>query len=550
MATIASFKLPPTDNEPTKNYAPGSQERTDLFKAIEVLRASLPLPQIPLIINNESIVTDATAEQRMPGETKTVLCEYSQADESHVKKAIEGAVSAQKMWEGMGFHDRAAIFLKAADLIATKYRYEIMAATMLGQGKNAWQAEIDAAAELIDFLRFNCAYAEELYSEQPPKNAKGVWNRIEYRPLEGFTYAISPFNFTAIACNLSCLPALLGNVVIWKPSPLATYSNWIVMRTLLEAGLPAGVVQFIPGDAEMITSHALSHKNFASLHFTGSTAVFRNLWGQMGANVAKGTYRSYPRIVGETGGKNFHLVHPTADVRAAAIQTLRASFEYAGQKCSACSRVYVAQSVWEEFRGHLVEGAKGIKVGRPEEWETVVGPVISQGSFDRLKSAIEEGKKDSELELIAGGEADDSEGYYVHPTIFLSSNPNHAIFSRELFGPVLTAYVYPDSELESTLQLIDSTSEYALTGAIFAQSRHAIKQLTDALRTSAGNFYVNDKCTGAVVGQQPFGGARMSGTNDKAGSKAALGRFVSGRVVKENLSGVAEEKVGYVSNLI
>lgn len=432
-----------------------------------------------------------------------------------------------------------------------KYRYDIMAATMVGQGKNAWQAEIDAAAELCDFLRFNVQYAEELYDSQPVHNSPGVWNRVEYRPLEGFVYAITPFNFTAIAGNLPCAPALMGNVVVWKPSPFATASNWLLYSILLEAGLPPNVIQFVPGDAEEVTKAVLEHKGFAALHYTGSTVVFRSLYGKIAAGVAEGRYKGYPRIVGETGGKNFHVVHRSADVQNAVVNTVRGAFEYQGQKCSACSRAYVPSSIWADFKTLLVYETEKLNVGPPDDFGNFIGPVIHANSFKKLAGVIDDAKNDSELELLVGGKYDSSKGYFVHPTIYETKNPNHELMARELFGPVLVVYVYDDSSAPADAfidicKTVDSTSEYALTGAVFARDREAIRYAEDALRNSAGNFYINCKCTGAVVAQQPFGGARASGTNDKAGSANLLSRFVSMRAVKEEFVGI--EKVEYPSN--
>lgn len=420
---------------------------------------------------------------------------------------------------------------------------------MLGQGKNAWQAEIDAAAELVDFLRFNVQYAEELYAQQPVHNSPGVWNRVEYRPLEGFVYAVSPFNFTAIAGNLPGAPALMGNVVIWKPSDSAIASNWLLYNILLEAGLPRNVIQFVPGNPEEVTKVVLAHKQLAALHYTGSTAVFRKLYGTIAQGVAEGRYQGYPRIVGETGGKNFHLIHESADVENAVVQTVRGAFEYQGQKCSATSRLYVPRSLWPSFKEGLISKTQALKVGPPTEFGNFIGPVIHEPSFKKLSKVIDDAKNDSDLDLVVGGKHDSSTGYYIHPTIYLAKDPHHSLFKTELFGPILVAHVYDDSApsaFEDICRTIDSTSDYALTGAIFAQDRAAIRYAEDALRNSAGNFYVNCKSTGAVVGQQPFGGARASGTNDKAGSMTLLGRFVSMRSIKEEFS--ATTKVEYPSN--
>ena len=441
--------------------------------------------------------------------------------------------------------------MKAADLIAGKYRYEIMAATMLGQGKNAWQAEIDSAAELVDFLRFNVQYAEELYAQQPAHNSSGVWNRVEYRPLEGFVYAVTPFNFTAIAGNLPGAPALMGNVVVWKPSDSAIASNWLLYNILLEAGLPKNVIQFIPGNPEEVTKVVLAHKKFAALHYTGSTAVFRKLYGSITNGVAEGRYQSYPRIVGETGGKNYHLIHSSADIDNAAVQTVRGAFEYQGQKCSATSRAYIPKSVWPQFKERLVSETKNLSVGSPTDHKNFIGPVIHAGSFKKLSGIIDEAKNDNELELLVGGTHDNTTGYFIHPTIYATTNPEHKLLSTELFGPILTIYIYDDTtspaeSFTSVCSLIDNTSEYGLTGSIFASDRAAIRFAEDALRNSAGNFYINCKSTGAVVGQQPFGGARASGTNDKAGSQNLLTRFVSMRSIKEEFN--LTLKVEYPSN--
>jgi 1-pyrroline-5-carboxylate dehydrogenase len=459
-------------------------------------------------------------------------------------------LAAKPAWESLPFSDRAAIFLKAADLVAGKYRYQIMAATMLGQGKNAWQAEIDSAAELVDFLRFNVQYAEELYAQQPVHNSPGVWNRVEYRPLEGFVYAVTPFNFTAIAGNLPGAPALMGNVVVWKPSDSAIASNWLLYNILLEAGLPKNVIQFVPGNPEEVTKVVLAHKQLAALHYTGSTAVFRKLYGSIASGVAEGRYQGYPRIVGETGGKNFHLVHESADVENAVVQTVRGAFEYQGQKCSATSRAYVPKSMWPQFKERLISETEALSIGSPTDHQNFIGPVIHAGSFKKLSRVIDAAKEDKELELLVGGKYDDSKGFFIHPTIYTTTNPKHHLLSTELFGPVLCIYIYDDASHVSAFTeictLIDSTSDYALTGSIFATDRAAIRYAEDALRNAAGNFYINCKSTGAVVGQQPFGGARASGTNDKAGSMNLLGRFVSTRSIKEEFNSTI--KVGYPSN--
>jgi len=427
-----------------------------------------------------------------------------------------------------------------------------MAATMLGQGKNAWQAEIDAAAELCDFLRFNVQYAEELYAQQPVHHSPGVWNRVEYRPLEGFVYAVSPFNFTAIAGNLPGVPALMGNVVVWKPSDYAIASNWLLYNILLEAGLPRNVIQFVPGDPEEVTREVLAHRQFAALHYTGSTAVFRKLFGQIGEGVAEGRYASYPRIVGETGGKNFHLVHASADVENAVVHTVRGAFEYQGQKCSATSRLYVPRSIWPKFKERLVQETEKLTVGAPWEHEHMMGPVIHEASFNKLAGVIDKANKDPELVLLTGGTYDGSKGYFVRPTIYLAKRPDHDIFKTEFFGPILAVWVYDDVSADpveafsQVCDLVNSTSEYGLTGSVFAADRAAIRFAEEKLRNAAGNFYINCKSTGAVVGQQPFGGSRASGTNDKAGSAAIVSRFVSMRSIKEEFG--ASRTVAYPSN--
>lgn len=490
-------------------------------------------------------------KQLNPSDHASHVAQYHKASTQDVNKAIDAALAAKPAWESLPFADRAAVFLKAADLIATKYRYEIMAVTMLGQGKNAWQAEIDSAAELADFFRFGVHYAESLYAQQPVHHAPGVWNRLEYRPLEGFVYAVSPFNFTAIGGNLAGAPALMGNVVVWKPSDNCVSASYLVYKILLEAGLPKDVIQFIPGDAVEVTKAVLAHKEFASLHFTGSTHVFRNLYGQIGQGVAEGRYRSYPRIVGETGGKNFHLIHNSADLDNVAIQTVRGAFEYQGQKCSATSRLYAPKSVWPELKQKLVEHTSKIKQGAPWEHSNFMGPVIHEGSFNKLKGAIDAAKSDSELKLVAGGSYDSSKGYYVQPTIYETSNPNHPYLSNEFFGPIITTYVYDDAApnaFAKACELVDTTSEYGLTGSVFAADRQVIREAEERLRNAAGNFYINCKSTGAVVGQQPFGGARASGTDDKAGSQNLLLRFVNVRTIKEEFAATPE--VEYPSNKV
>ena len=529
-----------------KHYIPASPDRKALEAALQKHEQTI---RVPTVIDGQELSQTSILTQQNPSRHKHAVAEYANVSRSDVSKAIDAALAAKPAWEAMPFVDRAAIFLKAADLISTKYRYDVMATTMLGQGKNAWQAEIDSAAELCDFFRFNVHYAEELYAQQPVHNSPGVWNRVEYRPLEGFVYAISPFNFTAIGGNLPGAPALMGNVVVWKPSPSAIASNHLVYKILLEAGLPPNVIQFVPGDAAEVTDVVLAHPEFASLHYTGSTAVFRSLYGKIGQNVAEGKYRSYPRIVGETGGKNYHLVHSSADVRNVVVNTVRGAFEYQGQKCSAASRAYVPSSLWPDIKKGLVNETKALKIGPPTGFTNFIGPVIHNASFEKLKKVIDAAKADSQLELLTGGTYDMSEGYFIHPTIYQTTNPQHPLLSTELFGPILVVYVYDSSSPEAfadVCKLIDSTGSYGLTGAIFAQDRDALRYAEEALRNTAGNFYINAKCTGAVVGQQPFGGSRASGTNDKAGSQNLLSRFVSMRSVKEDF--VSSGTVAYPSN--
>ncbi|CAG9984319.1 unnamed protein product [Clonostachys byssicola] len=547
MASIAFSKLPEITNEPNHHYEAGSSQRVGLAKAIEKARAS-PV-SVPLIVGGQEIDTAAKGVQYNPAEHQSVVATYSKAGPQEVKQAIDSALAARNDWSSLPFSDRATIFLKAADLISKKYRYDVMAATILGQGKNAWQTEIDSAAELADFLRFNVHYAEKLYSSQPSHHSPGVWNRVEYRALEGFVYAVSPFNFTAIGGNLATLPALLGNVVLWKPSDFAIASNYLVYNILLEAGLPRNVIQWIPGDPTEITQTVFAHPEFSALHYTGSTAVFRKLYGEIGRGIADGLYKSYPRVVGETGGKNAHLIHHSADIDNAVIHTVRGAFEYQGQKCSATSRVYVPASREAEFKDRLVAETKALCVGDPASFETFIGPVIHASAFSRLQRVIDEAAADSELDLWHGGSCDDSKGYFVQPTVYRTTNPNHKLLSQEFFGPILAVYVYDDAEdIESVCKLVDETSGYGLTCAVFASDRQFISFAENRLRDTSGNFYINCKSTGAVVGQQPFGGGRASGTNDKAGSINILSRFVSMRSIKEEFN--TAESVVYPSNVV
>ncbi|KAH9927071.1 delta-1-pyrroline-5-carboxylate dehydrogenase [Epithele typhae] len=537
---LASFKAPAIDNEPMRSYAPGSTERTGLMEAFAQMEKELPF-EVPCIVNGKEVKTGKLAKQAMPHDHARHLCTYHEADQATVAAAIEGALAAKKEWEAMPWNDRAAIFLKAAELVSGKYRYQLMAATMLGQGKNAWQAEIDAAAEMSDFFRFGVKYVEELYAQQPSKNAPGAWNRVEYRALEGFVLAISPFNFTAIGGNLCGAPALLGNVAVWKPSPGAVYANYITHKIFTEAGVPPGVIQFVPGPAEEVVGQAISSPHFAALHFTGSTFVFKSLWKSIANNLD--VYKSYPRIVGETGGKNWHLVHSSAEIKNAVNQTVRGSLEYQGQKCSALSRVYVSETAWSGgFKEQLLAEVAKLKVGPASDWTNFIGPVIHRASYDKIMGYIKKAK-DAGGEVLIGGSGDDSKGYFVQPTVILTADPESPTMVDEVFGPVLTIYVYKDADFEKTLDLIDNTSIYA-----FASDRKVLLHATNRLRNAAGNVYYNEKCTGAVVGQQPFGGARASGTNDKAGSISIFYRFVSARSIKENFVGL--EDYLYPSNLV
>ncbi|KAJ3178580.1 1-pyrroline-5-carboxylate dehydrogenase [Geranomyces variabilis] len=546
---LGAFTLPQVRNEEMLSYAPGSVERKKLQEALAAMRARLEKDgpfEIPVVVNGEQIRTNDVQTQALPFEHKTKLATYHQADAATIKKAIDTALKVRPEWEAMPFNDRAAIFLKAADLLATKYRYEVMAATMLGQGKNAWQAEIDAATELCDFWRFNCHFAAQIYADQPIKNSVTTWNRMEYRPLEGFVLAYSPFNFTAIGGNLVSAPALMGNVVLWKPSPMAMYSNYLVFQILKEAGLPDGVIQFVPGDAADIAKDAFAHPEFAGLHFTGSTGVFKHLWKQIGNNIDK--YKSYPRIVGETGGKNMHFLHNSADARNAAMQTIRGAFEYNGQKCSATSRVYVPDNLWEEYSTVLTQEMKKLKQGPVDDFSNFTGSVINEQSYNKITKYVDAIKsgKEPKTKVFLGGNASKKDGYTIEPTVILTENPHATTMKEELFGPVVTVYVYPADQYEETMKIAEDTTPYALTGSLFAQDRAAIVKGTNVLRNAAGNFYVNDKSTGAVVGQQAFGGGRASGTNDKAGSGLNLLRWVSPRTIKETF--VPLTSVDYPSN--
>lgn len=500
------------------------------------------------ITDRHQVKTHQTLKQQNPSRHRETIAEYALASPEQVNAAVDAALKAKPSWEATPFEDRAAIFLRASELIAGKYRSDIVAATMLGQGKNIWQAEIDAAAETVDFFRHYIHEAWSLFAQQPRVQPAGQWNKMEYRPLEGFVYAIAPFNFTALGATLIGPAALMGNVVIWKPSDSALHASWLLHQILLEAGLPEGVIQFVPGDAEQVTNTLLGRREFSALTFIGSTQTFKGIQKKIGDGIGAGTYDSYPRVVGETGGKNFGVVHPSADVRSAALHTIRAAFEYQGQKCSANSRVYVAESAWPEFRRHLKEQIAQLTVGPVEEYQHFVNPVIHERAFDRLQAVLTAAERDAELELVAGGQASKADGYYVHPTVYRTSNPQHEIMTQELFGPVLGVYVYPDAEWAQTLALVDGTSRYALTGSVFCRDPYASRQAQTALKHAAGMLYLNTKCTGSTVAQQPFGGSRDSGTNDKTGTMAHLQRFVSVRTVKEGFSDVVLDRVAYASN--
>ncbi len=523
------FNVPTPINEPIISYAPGTIERELLKKAIAEARSKQI--DVPMYIGGQEITTSNKKAIRPPHDHQHILGYFNYGDKSHVEKAITTALAAKKNWENLPWEHRASIFLKAADLVAGKYRYELNAATMLGQSKNAFQAEIDAACELIDFLKFNVSYLEEIYKQQPPVSPRGIWNRVEQRPLEGFIFALTPFNFTAIAGNLPASCALMGNVVVWKPADTQAYSANVLMKIFKEAGLPDGVINLIYADGPEVGDVVFNHPDFAGIHFTGSTAVFQQIWQTIGTNIHK--YKSYPRIVGETGGKDFIMVHASADIKAAVTGILRGAFEYQGQKCSAASRTYIPKSLWPSMKEMLLKDIATFKMGPTEDFGNFINAVIDEKSFDKLSTYIDQAKKDEDAEIICGGNYDKSKGYFIEPTLILTKNPKYATMSEELFGPVLTIYVYEDNLFEETLQLVDQTSAYALTGAIFSQDRYAIAQASEALKNAAGNFYINDKCTGAVVGQQPFGGARGSGTNDKAGSMINLLRWVSPRTIKE-----------------
>ncbi|MGI9040777.1 MAG: L-glutamate gamma-semialdehyde dehydrogenase [Gemmatimonadales bacterium] len=523
--------IPHPTNEPVLSYAPGSPERASLKAALGQMGAERA--DIPAVVGGREIRSGATHDVVAPHCHRRVLAKVHQADRATIESAVRSAVEAQRDWAHWRFEDRAAVFLRAGDLLATRHRQLLNAATMLGQSKTAFQAEIDSACELIDFLRFNVHFAERIYREQP-ESSPGVWNRLDHRPLEGFVYAITPFNFTAIGGNLPTAPALMGNAVVWKPSATATLSNWHFFKLLEEAGLPPGVINFLPGDSIEVTQVLLADRHLAGIHFTGSTAVFQSIWRTVGEHLDR--YAGYPRIVGETGGKDFILAHPSADAEALAVAMVRGAYEYQGQKCSAASRAYIPDTLWPQVRDRAVAMIEDIRMGDVADFRNFMGAVIDRRSFGRLRDHLERARKDSGVEVVAGGGADDSTGYFVQPTLLKAEDPAYRLMCEEIFGPVLTAHVYPAARWSETLELVDRTGPYALTGAVFARDRTALAEADRALRFAAGNYYVNDKPTGEVVGQQPLGGARASGTNDKAGSILNLLRWVSPRSIKETFT--------------
>ena len=533
-------RVPTPVNEPNLGYLPGSLERKEL-KARLAAMASDRI-DIPIIIGGREIRTGNVRQAVMPHDHQHVLADWHVAEPGHVREAIAAAAEAQKEWGRWPLEDRAAVFLRAAELLTTSWRATLNAATMLGQSKTAFQAEIDAASEMIDFWRFNPHFAQELYAEQPV-STHAAWNQVEYRPLEGFVYAVTPFNFTSIAGNLPTAPALMGNTVVWKPASSAMLSGYYIMRLLEAAGLPPGVINFVPGDAVETTNILLDSPDLAGIHFTGSTAVFHSMWKKVGDNIDR--YRSYPRLVGETGGKDFIVAHPSADVQELAVAIARGGFEYQGQKCSAASRVYVPRSLWPEVRDRVVSMMRDMTMGDPADFRTFIGAVIDKKAFDKIGGYLDDARRNATI--VQGGGVKGERGYFVEPTLVETKDPGYRLMCEEIFGPVVTAHAYPDDTWPQLLATVDRTSPYALTGAVFARDRAAIREARHALRNAAGNFYINDKPTGAVVGQQPFGGARASGTNDKAGSKMNLLRWVSARTIKETFSPPRDYKYGYMA---
>ena len=522
------FKVPTPINEPVKSYLPGSSERKEVLDTYKkMIQEKI---EIPMYINGKDVKSDETNTISPPHDHKKIVAEYYLAKESHVNQAISTALDAKENWENMSWENRAAIFLRAAELIAGPYRSKINAATMIGQSKTIHQAEIDSACELIDFLRFDVQYITDIYSNQPDSDPD-AWNRVEYRPLEGFVYAVTPFNFTAIAGNLAASMAMLGNVVVWKPSDSQVYSAKILIDVYKEAGLPDGVINAVFGDPEMISNKVLESRDFAGLHFTGSTVVFNSFWKKIGANISN--YKTYPKIVGETGGKDFILAHKSANPKEVSTAITRGAFEFQGQKCSAASRGYISKSIWNSVKASVIEDLKSINMGSPDDLSNFMTAVIHENSFDKIAKYIDNAKADSKVQVIAGGSYNKSKGYFIEPTVLVAKDPNYVTMREEIFGPVITIYIYDDNDFDKILDLIDTSTKYALTGAVLAKDRNVIEKATKALRNAAGNFYVNDKPSGAVVGKQPFGGARASGTNDKAGSMLNLLRWVSPRLIKE-----------------
>lgn len=538
------FNVPAPINEPVKSYSPGSAERKELQQALRDARAKQI--DIPMYIGSEEVRTTKMRTISPPHDHQHILGHFHEGDSSHVEQAINAALGAKYDWENMAWEQRAAIFLKAADLLAGPYRAKINAATMLAQSKNAMQAEIDAACEFIDFLRFNVKYMTEIYAQQPPVSGNGVWNRLEQRPLEGFVFALTPFNFTAIAGNLPTSAALMGNTIVWKPAYTQIYSAHVLMQVFQEAGVPAGVINLIYVDGPTTGDIIFKHPDFAGIHFTGSTGVFQHVWKTIGENINR--YKSYPRIVGETGGKDFVIAHKSADPKAVAVGLVRGAFEYQGQKCSAASRAYLPSNLWEDIKRYMLEDLGDMKMGGTEDFTNFINAVIDEKSFDKIAKYIAQAKSNPSVEVIAGGKCDKTKGYFIEPTVLVVQDPMYTTMCEEIFGPVLSIYVYDEERFEEALQLVDQTSPYALTGAIFSQDRYAIEYATQKLKNAAGNFYINDKPTGAVVGQQPFGGARASGTNDKAGSMINLLRWVSPRTIKETFVSPVDYKYPFLES--
>jgi 1-pyrroline-5-carboxylate dehydrogenase len=526
------YRVPQPVNEPVKSYAPGSREREELTAAYQAMYSAEPV-DVPMVIGDQLVYTNDKHPLSPPHEHQKVIGYMNRGNAGHVSAAIDAALAARQRWAALPWEHRAAVFLKAADLLAGPFRARMNAATMLAQSKNAYQAEIDAACEMIDFFRFNVAYMQQIYQDQPG-SLPGMWNRLEYRPLEGFVFALTPFNFTSIAANLPAAPAMMGNVVVWKPADSQVYSAHVIMELFREAGLPDGVINLVTVDGPVAGDIIFKHPDFAGLHFTGSTGVFRHLWKEIGQNIA--TYKSYPRIVGETGGKDFIVAHPSASPEEVATAISRGAFEFQGQKCSAASRAYIPKSMWPRVKELVVSDVESFHMGSPIDFRNFINAVIDRKAYDKIKGYIDYIRTQSDAEIIAGGQCDDSEGYFIQPTVVHTTNPKFRTMCEEIFGPVITIYVYDDALWADTLHLVNTTSEYALTGAVFSRDRYAIDQAVRILENAAGNFYINDKPTGAVVGQQPFGGARGSGTNDKAGSYLNLIRWISPRTIKETFN--------------